>query len=255
MSFTYRILLGTSVLATLAVGCKDDETLPSTESVAVDIAFEGTVGADALALESQTYQASGVAEGFHVSRLSFYLSDIALVSSVDGGELLTDVAEVAYVELSADGTARITLDQVPQGTYTGIRFNLGLTEDQDALQPKDFAPGTPLARASEYWVDWGSYIFLKVEGRADNTADGRARFDKSFVYHVGKAAENTRTLTVRTPVVVTAEGATMPIRVDVAELLGLNSSDPLSLLGAADHNNTAATRIMDNATRAFTRAQ
>ena len=242
------------------VACGDDDFGDPLSSAAVEVTFQGMVGDEALALESVTYPAPGVAEGFRVSRLSFFLSEVELISETDAGELGTDVAEVAYVELGADGLATLRFEGVPVGQYTGLRFNLGLTEEQDAQTPVDFAPGHPLADPAEYWVDWGSYVFLKVEGRSDTLADGRARFDQGFVYHVGKAAENTRRLEVRAPIYVSGEttGVVGPdgsaaVSVDVEELLGLRGAEPLSIVGAADHQNGAAARLMDNAARAFTR--
>lgn len=234
-------------------GCNDDEPLATGGTTDVEVTFAGVVGTEPLALESRTYEAPGVAEGFRLSRVSFFLSDVQLLSDAGQGELVTDVAEVAYLELGSDGKAALRLRDVPQGKYTGIGFNLGLTPEQDALQPKDFAPGAPLANTSEYWVDWGSYVFLKIEGRSDTLADGRARFDQSFVYHVGRAAENTKRVTVRTPLEISGPAANVAMRVDVAQVLGLRGNDPVSLVGAADHENTAAARLMTNATSAFTR--
>ncbi len=233
--------------------CGDDDPLATADTASVELSLAGMVGTEPLALESRTYAAPGVAEGFRLSRVSFYLSDVQLLSAGDQGELATDVAEVLYLELGADGKASLKLDDVPVGEYTGIEFNLGLTSEQDAQQPQDFAPNTPLANFSEYWVDWGSYVFLKIEGRSDTLADGRARFDQNFVYHIGKSAEYTERITVRTPLAVGAAGTRLPLRVDVAQILGLRGQQPLSLLGAADHKNTAATRIMENATGAFSR--
>ena len=246
--------------ALIAFSACDDDLGERLTAAAVEVEFQGTVGAEALALESATYQAPGVAEGFRMSRLSFFLSEVELISETDAGELGTDVAEVAYVEFGADGRAALRFEGVPVGRYVGLRFNLGLTEEQDGQSPVDFAPGHPLADPAEYWVDWGSYVFLKVEGRSDTLADGRARFDRGFVYHVGRAAENTRRLEVRAPISVSGETAGVvgpdgraAISVDVEELLGLRSAEPLSLVGAADHENSAAAQLMDNAARAFTR--
>ena len=249
------------VAAALSCSACDDDDLGSTlTSAPVALELQGVVGAADLALESVTYEAPGVAEGFRVSRLSYFLSEVELLSGTDAGELGTDVAEVAYVEHDARGRATVALEDVPVGEYVGLRFNLGLTEEQDAQQPVDFAPGHPLADPSEYWVDWGSYVFLKVEGRADTLDDGVARFDQGFVYHVGRAAENTRRLEVRLPISVSGEtggvvgpGAEVALTVDLGELLGLRSSAPLSVTGVADHQNDAAAKIMDNAARAFRR--
>ena len=253
MSKLYYFLPFAAALATVA--CDDDEPLATGATADVTVAFRGTVGQDALALESSTYEAPGVPEGYRLSRVSFFVSEVELITETPGGELGTDVAEIGYVELGPSGEGRLDLAGVPNGEYGGLRFTLGLTEEQDALQPRDYAADHPLADASEYWVDWGSYIFLKVEGRSDTLVDGRARFDQTFVYHVGKAAEFAREIEVRMPFAVGGDAAELLVDLDVETLLGLRGAEPLSLTGASDHQNAAAGRIMANAGRAFTRGR
>ena len=250
-----KALTSTLLLAVLVAcaACDDDEVVATGMTSDLTVEFEGVVGDAPLALEAETYDAAGVAEGFRISRLSFFVSDVELLSETADGELGTDVADIGYVDVGLDGTGELSLSGVPNGEYVGLRFNLGLTDEQDALQPADFAVGHPLSEPAEYWVDWGSYIFLKVEGRADTLADGNARFDQGFVYHVGKAAEYTRRLDIRMPISVAGGASATGITVDVETLLGLRSAEPLSLTGAADHRNTAAERIMANAGSAFRR--
>ena len=242
-------------LATLlaSAACGDDDPVATGATGALTVDFRGTVGTESLALESSTYQAPGVPDGYRVSRLSFFVSEVELISETAAGELGTDVAEIGYVELDPAGRGTLDLGDVPNGEYAGLRFRLGLTGEQDALQPRDYAAGHPLADASEYWVDWGSYIFLKVEGRSDTLADGRARFDQGFVYHVGKAAEFAREIEVRMPFTIGGQARAVGVDLDVETLLGLRGAAPLSLTGVADHQNGAAERIMENAGRAFTR--
>ena len=245
-----------TVAAVLALAsCGEDDPMSTGQTADVTVAFRGTVGQEPLALESSTYQAAGVADGYRYSRVSFFVSEVELISETTAGELGTDVAEIGYVEFGPSGESALDVAGVPRGDYVGLRFNLGLTGEQDALQPQDYAAGHPLADASEYWVDWGSYIFLKLEGRSDTLADGRARFDQRFVYHVGKAAELTRRIEVRMPITVSGETAALGVDVDVATLLGLGGAEPLSLTGVADHSNGAAARIMENAARAFSRRE
>ena len=238
-------LLVVAVL-TSAASC-DDEPEITVGSAPLVLRFDGTVAGAPLALESQTYQAPSAPEGFRLSRLSFFVSEVALLSAGPAGALVTDVSEVEYVEFGPDGSADLRLAGVPTGEYTGLRMRLGITAEQDAQQPKDFAAGSPLARAEEYWVDWGSYVFLKLEGKTDTLVDARPRFDQPFIYHLGRAAEHSRT--VELPVsfrVADGTGAEVPLRVDVADLLGLTGANPLPVNGAIDHRNEFAPRLMDN---------
>lgn len=231
-----------------AAGCEDDEGPGVRTSDTLTIDFEGRVGSEPLALGEVTYAATGAAEGFRPTRVSFFLSGVELL---DDGGVATPVAEVAYVELDPAGSARLSLADVPTGTYSGLRFRVGLTEAQDASVPADYASSHPLGRASEYWIDWGSYIFLKLEGRSDTLADGRERFDAAYTYHVGRSAELARAVEFDLPIDHDGDGGQVDLTIDLGALLGLGSADELSVVGVADHRNGAAARIMDNVDAAF----
>jgi len=242
-SLLFALLVG---IVSVHASCDEDVPEATGETVALSLALSGKVGRQDLALESQTYLASEAAEGFRVSRVSMYLSDIRLVENVGGRQLATDVAEVGYFRLDAGGEATMEFQNVPVGDYSGIRFNVGLTAEQDATVPAEWAATHPLGRASEYWNDWGSYIFMKLEGRADTLADGMERYDASFVYHVGKSPEFAREVEVAYALPLNDNNQTIALELDLATLLGLDSAEPLSVVSSADHRNDAADRIMSS---------
>ena len=230
-----------------AASCEEDDVVDLTAPL--ELRIVGELEGSSLALESKTYAAPSAAEGFRLSRLSFFVSDIRLVNR-DGGT--TDLSEVEYLELGPSGLASFTVPEVPRGEYVGLQFRLGLTAAQDSMQPKDFPAGSPLAMSAEYWVDWGSYVFMKIEGSTDTLADGRARFEQPFLFHIGQAATYGRELSFDQP--ITIGGATdgvVNIGLDVDELLGLNSTEPLPVDGTIDHRSQFAADIMDNAMLAF----
>ncbi len=253
----YRYLF-LGAMASSIVGmsaCDDDDIEQNTETSTLQLMVTGSVSGEDLNLESQTYHTAEAAEGYRVTRTSFYLSDIRLIQLADGQRLETAVGDVAYLALGPDGTATTTFEDVPHGEYVSVKFNVGLTAEQDASDPVDYATGHPLARATEYWRDWGSYIFLKLEGKADTLANGVARYDTPFTYHIGRSAEHATEVEVPYSLIVESAQHELGLVVDVATLLGLNSSDPLSIVGRADHANQAAARIMANVPGAFSAAR
>ena len=205
-----------------------------------------------LELESETYTDSQVAEGFRISRASFFISDIRLITNNDGQALETEVGEVGYVQFGPDGTAEIDFQNVPVGEYASLKFRVGLNAEQDATVPEDYANSNPLSQASEYWIDWGSYIFMKLEGRSDTLADNIARFDVNFTYHLGNSAEFSREVELVQPLDFSQTGHTISIDVDVATLLGLGGSSPLEIAGGNDHQNRFAEIVADNIEESFT---
>jgi hypothetical protein len=72
---------------------------------------------------------------------------------------------------------------VTTGTYTGIRFGIGVTPDINAMKPADFPSNNPLSNSTYYWIPWSSYIFSKTEGLLDTLGNGT--FDLAFALHTG----------------------------------------------------------------------
>ena len=64
-----------------------------------------------------------------------------------------------------------------------LRFNIGLTPEQNSTVPADYTSGSPLAMPGEYWLAWKSYIFLKIEGWIDLDGDGMA--ETGVALHLG----------------------------------------------------------------------
>jgi len=207
-----------------------------------------------LAIDSKTYNATGAAEGFRLSRISFFLSDIRLVELRNGQALETPLAEVAYFNFGPSGVDSEIFDNIPTGDYTSIRFNFGLTAEQDMTTPADYATTHPLGNTSEYWVDWNSYIFAKIEGKTDTMPDSIERFDGAFVYHVGVAADNTRSGEVAVNLPLRAGSNDLSLDLDVATLMSLNTANELPLTDFI-HGGPLMGQISSSAVSAFSAAQ
>ncbi len=124
---------------------------------------------------------------FKVSRVSFFISEMKL----SGTEGQVDLKEVDYINLTdshADLAAAqkgydYLINDVPIGQYNTISFNLGLTDEMNAKAPSDYSAGSILADQSEYCADWGSYIYIKIEGLMDFDGDGI--FNDGITMHLG----------------------------------------------------------------------
>ena len=250
-------LLPTAALALAALSlaaCDSDDPQDNdlASSTTLEIRWEGTVDGAPLAIESEAYPAPGNVESFRLTRGSFYVSDVRLVEVAEGRELETEIADVLYFLMEPRGVAATAVPDVPVGEYSAVRFRLGLNAEQDATTPADYASTHPLGRESEYWADWGSYIFLKMEGRTDTLADGVDRHTASFTYHVGKSAELAREIELALPIQVGPGAAGLALGIDFGRLLGLGTSEPLPFVGVADHRNGLAPQIMNRAAASIT---
>ncbi len=212
-----------------ASSCGDDDLEPTLGIGSIELSIQGELAGDDLTLESRTYDASGAAEGFRMSRLSFFLSDLRLVELRDGQSFETPVADVAYFNLGPSGLDSEVFDTIPSGDYTSLRFNFGLTEEQDMTSPADYATTHPLGEPAEYWANWESYIFAKIEGKTDTLPDNQERFDASFVFHIGVSAENARPGEIPINLPVRGGINELKLNLDVAELMQLNTANELPL--------------------------
>ena len=249
-----------ALLVITACGENDDEPLATDGDVTINL--RALYDGDPLVIsetESQTYVDGSE---FYMSKLSFYLSEIELVRS---GDNAAELEEVVLIELRdnhetlADAQLGTTLrfTGIPTGTYTGLRFGLGVPSDLNAMRPEDYATGQSLANGSFYWDGWNSYIFAKIEGRVDTNDDGM--FDGPIAYHTG-GDDLYRTVTFSNlDIVVTGTGeATINLTLDALDMLS-SSQATLDIINEGfSHSNpddnkdvVISTKVMDNLSNAF----
>ncbi|MEO0556915.1 MAG: MbnP family protein [Bacteroidota bacterium] len=138
----------------------------------------------------QPFQVDGRTGQLDVARM--YLSDIVLLHE-DGREVsLTadpitvrarqlDDTEIQhtvtdrYVLVRGDaGRTSVSLGEVPSGTYTGVRFMLGVDGLDNRIAMEDAPASHPLANQtpSMHWNWNAGYVFLRMDGLLDINGDG-----------------------------------------------------------------------------------
>ncbi|MFZ4477530.1 MAG: MbnP family protein [Saprospiraceae bacterium] len=120
------------------------------------------------------------------NRFTLFLSDITLLKGTEE----TRLTESAYLDFTPDNASsdtsvllNYTFQNVPEGTYTGIKMGYGVKPSDNGKNPADFPPSSPLYNDNEYWLGWKSYIFTKIEAQGD--ADINNQFDHFMIYHCG----------------------------------------------------------------------
>ncbi len=128
-------------------------------------------------------------ETFNITRFSFYISEVNLLS---GGES-TEVAEVEYIDLtmanidseSSENGYNYVLRDTEGSSASEISFNIGLTDAMNNTVPADYSSNHPLALSGEYWSSWTSYIYIKIEGNID--LDGDGTLEQGVALHLGSS--------------------------------------------------------------------
>ncbi len=166
----------------LAMNCEGD-----LETGTVELKITGSFGDDPLMMFAQDYiYEDGTPLRFQL--VNFYLSDISLVKADDPseeGQLLSDIELVSFKDIrsleDAEQGLRFSYNDVPAGSYSGLRIGVGIAPDLNATQPGDYEPGHPLD--DNYWSWARGYVFAKIEGNAD--LDGDGEFGDKLTYHIG----------------------------------------------------------------------
>lgn len=178
----YYLLLPALALFLIA-GCMDDDDTVSGD-IATTISFRAEFDGTPLAIQSTTYAYPSGAD-LKVQLFQYYLSDLELLPAGGGAPVaLADIELIRWRSATEDEIERRTY-QVPAGTYTGLRFGLGVSPDLNAQDPNNFAADFVL-NENEFWNANARYVFAKIEANADLENDGT--FDTPLTYHLGSDA-------------------------------------------------------------------
>ena len=124
---------------------------------------------------------------FSISLLSFYISNITIVDGNEEKEIL-EIERIRFNEnqdnlASAEAGVTLSIPLIEPGNYSTIRFGIGVPPDLNAKSPVDFPQNHPLFFSGEYWDSWNSYIFFKIEGKADT--DNNSTQETNLALHAG----------------------------------------------------------------------
>ncbi|MCB9631214.1 MAG: metallo-mystery pair system four-Cys motif protein [Sandaracinus sp.] len=148
------------------------------DSVEQTLRFEAVVGDQAFACGT-TYEGLGTENAsFTPTDLRFYVYDVRLVDA-EGTEVALDLADDGRFQ--RDGAALLDFEDgcgdmgnadlndrlvgsVPEGTYTGVRFRVGLPPE---LNHANSAEAPAPRNLTAMWWSWNAgYKFVRVEGRS-----------------------------------------------------------------------------------------
>ena len=172
-----KIYLLAAMAAIAWIGCNDDDdTAPGQLMINLAASYDGLP-----LVMNQVVDYNGAAMRINVSE--FYMSEIEL----SDGSNQVPVSTIEYAKFtgaSGEATTSLVFDEIPAGTYTELRFYVGVPADLNAMKPEDFSLEHPLSNSATYWQNWQSYIFSKLEGKLDTAGLGST--DLTFIYHSGK---------------------------------------------------------------------
>jgi len=172
------------ICSLFAVGCSDNKDDP--EGGTLTIHFKAVY--DGQPLQTFVNYPYNTSQQIQFTLLSMYIADLRVYDQTS--ELIIhpiELVSMGFDDMQA-ATAGYTLmlENIPAGTYNGIRFGIGVPPDENIKKPADFPSSSPLSKTGYYWQGWESYIFMKTEGRLDTIGNGTP--DLGFAMHSGSDA-------------------------------------------------------------------
>lgn len=176
-----------AILTVLLVSSCEDDASTGT----VNLNFKATYGGNPLVM----YQPLAYPDDQNIrfQTFNFFISDITLVG--EDGTSDAEFSDVEFLDFSNNtteaeaGTPQVfTKTNIPAGKYKGIRIFFGLQPSQNNADANQLSAGNPLKDhySSHFWSDWGSFIFMKIEGIYDLNNDGTFNAsDRGFEHHPG----------------------------------------------------------------------
>ncbi len=229
--------------------CSSDDDIQIVDSFDASINLKATYNGQPLVI-GNTYTYENDLPIFF-TQLKFYLSNIVLIQE-DGQQV--ELAEVEVVnftnvngnEAMASQGLDLGFSSIPEGEYVAIEFGVGVAPDLNNTEPSDYSSSHPLGETADYWSAWDSYIFTKIEGKADPSQNGS--FDLGFVYHIG-SDQFYRSIKLSQAISISTENQDLPsIEIDFYKLLARSSTDFMDIeTNSAVHNELdLMSYVMDN---------
>lgn len=184
--------LSIMLLAALSLtACKEEDELHTSEDIDPNrkgnlmIEFDNRVGNLNLVLDSM-YYFNSYNQNYSISRFDYFISNIVLINENGSKYVIPQDSSYFLLKESIASSREINLSDIPEGNYVGVEFIVGvdslrstmsLDKRTGALDPGGEAAGM-------YWTWNSGYIFLKMEGRFDDTTDTIVT-PQMFQYHIG----------------------------------------------------------------------
>lgn len=183
----YQLLLIIGLLVTFSA-CDPDTPNPN-KTTTVNFNLKAQIDGDPFVVGDFYDYEQG--DKIQLSTLNFYISEVTLLGGSEEVQVL-DIGEIDLYDNHKDLAGamqgeNMVFEKVPTGTYTGVRFGIGVAANLNQTNPGDYENGHPLSNTGNYWSWRETYIFAKFEGQLDTAGNSQVN-DVFFTYHPGEDA-------------------------------------------------------------------
>ncbi|OSZ82450.1 hypothetical protein CAP35_04050 [Chitinophagaceae bacterium IBVUCB1] len=245
MKFAYKLF---SVIAALAIttvsSCKkednhNDDHDNNNTTGSVELMIDNRVKTEDLVLDTKWYT-NHLGDSFQISKFNYYVTNIKLI----GGSNYAEPESYHLVEESKSSSQVFTIKNIPNGTYTGISFMIGV----DSLRNVSGAQTGALDASNGMFWSWNSgYIQLKMEGKAPKST----ATDKMLKFHIGGfsgANSTVKTVSLNFPQAITISGSSYHVHMEAnaAKMFGMPNAVDFSTTNTVHMPGATAVKIAEN---------
>lgn len=180
--------LAYSFVALIFWGCREnnEEIInPVGKLASLEINFNNVVGDEELILDSTAY-INVFEQQFTVAKFNYYISNIEL--KLQDGSYVKIEKDSSYFLIKEKDTfsQKIKLNWLPEGTYTGIRYVLGVDSIKSSANISERTGVLDIGgyASDMYWTWAQGYIFMKLECHKYQSK-GSPGNPIPYVYHIG----------------------------------------------------------------------
>ncbi len=173
------VLFAMACVCLIAASCQKDKSISedSNKRGQVKLKFDHNVAGRVLQLGTGLYRNS-FNEPYSIENLHYYISNIKLKKN-DGSEYIVPKDSSYFLIQAEDTNSLFPKFSVPEGTYTGLTFTLGVDSLANVREDISSRTGALAVENGMYW-SWNSgYIFFKMEGKSAAGPKG------TYTYHIG----------------------------------------------------------------------
>lgn len=185
MKIKAKIIIG--IISLIFLSCsKNDEAIAPNEEGALDIQFDNIYAGANLVFDTNYTHSNG--EIVKINKLKYIISNFVLVKS-DGTEYIVPQSKSNFIVDETNVASQlIRLQNIPVGDYTGIKFGVGI--DQEQWSQGLPAQGNFWTQAESAGLTWNwnpGYIFMKMEGIFYNN---QTQENQQFQVHLGQISNS-----------------------------------------------------------------
>jgi len=222
----------------------DPQPTPTPTTNEVHFNFTNYFGNDELELNTSTYTTSQN-EQITISTFNYWVTNIVLIKK-DGTEY-KEPESYRVLREDKHATLHFHLKDVPAGTYTGMKFIIGVDVPRNTSGAQDGALD-PAVNGDMYWSWSTGYIQAKLEGTSPQSKSA----NNGVMYHIGgiepgKETPRDVTLTFGTDMVVGSQAGSIKIKADAAKWFGPGNPILIEQMSSTAHGSSAGSlKIADN---------